>query len=182
MLKQFYFSSQRNKRSSTSVPSDIAIVHGHFAANRFDTMLPDAIRTVVIRDPLRRMHSQYDHWRRAKGRNQWRVIIPYDPAMTFEDYAMLPAMRNYQVNALAGRELASFSLVGVTERLDAYTQALYAFFSAENHVSSKTPPTGVKNLNKRKKNHTITNDFEKAFYAYHKDDYDLYEQAKKIAA
>src|SRR5882762_2931262 len=52
-VKQFYFKVRSNKRFAKSIPENIAIVHGHFAANRFDTMLPDAIRTVVIRDPLK---------------------------------------------------------------------------------------------------------------------------------
>ncbi len=181
VLKQAYYTVYSRKNHSSVAKNNIAIVHGHFIANRFDTTFPNVIRTVVIRDPLQRMHSQYDHWKRAKGRSQWRVMIPYDDAMTFEEYAMIPVMRNYQVQALAGRDLSSFSLVGVTERLGAYTAALYQLLLTEGFITRDVPLNGIEKLNQHKKNHAFKTGFEKDFAAFHKDDYDLYRKAKSAA-
>jgi len=182
VLKQAYYSvySQRNNQSVAK--NHIAIVHGHFTANRFDKTFPEMLQTVVIRDPLKRMHSQYDHWKRSKGRSQWRVMVPYDEKMTFEEYAILPAMRNYQMQALAGRELGSFSLVGVTERLEEYTKALYQLLLSEGFITSNVSLQTVEKMNQHKKNHQVkSSNFEKDFRTFHKDDYDLYKQAKSLA-
>jgi hypothetical protein len=182
ILKRLYFNAQSNKRYTTAIPSDLAVIHGHFVANRFDNILPNAIHTVVIRDPLQRMHSQYDHWKRAKGRNHWRVIVPYEDAMTFEEYAMLPVMQNYQANALAGKDLKSFAIVGITERLDAYTAALYEHFIKEGYISDSIPFKNIQKLNIHKKDHTVKKSgFETAFQAFHKEDYELYKEAKLLA-
>ena len=182
VLKQAYYAVYSQKNHKSVAKNHIAIVHGHFTASRFDETFPQMLQTVVIRDPLKRMHSQYDHWKRAKGRSQWRVMIPYDEKMTFEKYAMLPAMRNYQTQALAGRDLASFSLVGVTERLDEYTNALYQLLLAEGFITSDVPLNTVERMNQHKKNHEIKiSHFEKDFMAFHKEDYDLYKLAKSLA-
>lgn len=181
-VKQAYFTMRSNKRYTQSIPENVAIVHGHFAANRFDTILPDAIRTVVIRDPLKRMHSQYDHWKRAKGRNQWRVIVPYDPNMMFEQFAMLPAMQNYQTQALAGKELTSFDIVGVTERLDAFTTALYTVLVKEGYINSTIALKKVEKLNTHRKNHQVKSSaFEETFRKFHAKDYELYKKALTLA-
>lgn len=180
-IKKAYFGIQTVKRQKNSIPNNIAVIHGHFKADRFDTLLPNAINTVVIRDPLKRMHSQYDHWKRAKGRSQWRVMVPYDPRMTFEQYAMLPIMQNYQVQACAGKDLKSFTVVGITERLDMFTKTLYSLFVSEGYIPYTVPFNGIKNMNQHRNTHEIkTNGFEKAFYLFHKDDYDLYEHAKSL--
>lgn len=178
-LKKAYYTINA-KKNQVNV-DDIAIVHGHFTANRFDTLFPNSLQTVVIRDPLARMHSQYDHWKRAKGRSQWRVMVPYDETMTFEDYAMLPSIRNYQVQALAGKELATFALVGVTERLNAYTTTLYHLLLLENFIIADMP-LRIEKLNQKKQEHEMKRSgFEKDFAFFHKDDYMLYKQAKSLS-
>ena len=180
--KQFYFKVRSSKRYAKSIPDNIAIVHGHFSANRFDTMLPDVIRTVVIRDPLKRMHSHYDHWKRAKGRNQWRIMVPYDSHMTFEKFALLPEMQNYQKQALAGKDLKSFDLVGVTERLDTFTQAFYNVLVKEGYVKKNALSTTIEKLNLHRKNHQVkTSMFEEVFKKFHKEDYELYKKALTLA-
>ncbi|MGH7203081.1 MAG: hypothetical protein ACREHC_01410 [Candidatus Levyibacteriota bacterium] len=181
ILKQFYFIVQSKNRRSSSLPESIAIVHGHFAANRFDSLLKDPIRSVVIRDPLKRMRSQYDHWKRAKGRNQWRIMVPYNSQMSFEEYALLPVMQNYQTKALAGKDLASFDVVGVTERMDAFTNVLFDMLVKEGHIQKSIHMDSVKKLNPHKKIHETTIEFEKKFKIFHKEDYQLYKQALSLA-
>jgi len=182
VLKNAYYSLYSKKNQKKVSMNNIAIVHGHFTADRFDKEYPDAIRTVVIRDPLKRMHSQYDHWKRAKGRSQWRVMVPYESTLSFEEYAMLPVMRNYQMKALAGKDLTDFTLVGVTNRLSAYTNALYNLLLSEGQISREIPLNGIEKLNQHKNNHEVKlSSFEKDFNAFHKEDYDLFRQAQLLA-
>lgn len=182
VFKKTYYDLIARRNQVNVAKNNIAIIHGHFTADRFDKLFPNLLLSVVIRDPFARMHSQYDHWKRAKGRSQWRVMVPYDDSLTFEDFAMLPMMRNYQIGALAGKELASFDLVGVTEKLDAYTVALYNLLRSEGFIIADMPLKTVENLNQKRQNHEIKRSgFEKDFAVFHKEDYALYEQAKSLA-
>lgn len=182
IIKGLFFTVQSHKRYRNTVPEGVAVIHGHFTADRFDSILPGAISTIVIRDPLARMQSQYNHWKRAKGRSQWRVMIPFNPDMKFEEYALLPEMKNYQVVACAGKDLRSFTIVGLTEQLETFTENLHSLFISEGLISQIIPYMKVKNMNQNKKAYeSITSSFEKTFYNFHKDDYVLYEQAKSLA-
>lgn len=178
-LKKTYFKTR--SKYAQKIPSDIAIIHGHFTSERFDKVVKNPIMTVVIRDPLKRMYSQYDHWKHAKGRNHWRIIIPYDPQLSFEAFALLPAMQNYQIKALAGKKLASFDLVGTTEKLNMFSSALFQMFIREGYVTNATPVKSIPKLNKHRKKYVANKKFEALFKKFHKEDYLLYEQAKRLA-
>lgn len=182
ILKKTFFFIRTPKRTKDVVPESVVLVHGHFLANRFDKIVTKPIRTVVIREPLARMYSQYDHWKRAKGRNQWRVMIPYDDTMTFETFALLPQLQDYQTQALAGKKLSEFAIVGVTERMDLFTKSLTKLFIRHGLLEKKMKKESVQKRNPRKNNYKVSKTFSKKFEAFHKRDYLLYKQAKELAA
>jgi hypothetical protein len=171
------------------VPEDAKVILGHFAADMFDRLLPDgisAIRAVVVRDPLDRMRSHYDHWRRTRSYEDWRVHIPFQRNLTFEKFALLPAMQNYQSQALVGMDLSSFDIVGISEHADEFIQSFLDILSKaglaprdrqltpEQRSYNKTPE-------RRKTKISHLNDvFLNEFYEFHERDYDLYKQACAI--
>ncbi len=168
----------------TNLPDNFAAIHGHFAANRFDQLITNPISAVVIRDPLERMESQYTHWQRTKGITEWRVRIPFDSALTFEDYALLPQLQNYQTQALGGKDLHAFAVVGVTNELDAFAQKLIRCLQNSGFVSRKEMGRHqVKWLNRtpqfRQSSPTYEHDFLRRFQQFHEKDYLLYEQAQE---
>ncbi len=166
----------------SNLPGDFLAIHGHFAANRFDKQLVNPLATVVVRDPLERMESQYVHWQRTKGVTEWRVRIPFDPSITFERYALLSELQNYQTQALGGKNLDSFTVVGVTEELDTFAQELLNCLQSARLASPKQD-FGIKRLNRtpnfRQSPPIYEQDFLRQFKRQHEADYLLYEQAKR---
>jgi hypothetical protein len=178
-------------RGSAEVPSDASVIMGHFVTDQFDEQLSDrpSIRAVVIREPVARMASHYDHWKRFEGHSVWRVQVPYDPAMTFENFATLPEMQNYQVQALGRLGLEDFDVVGVTENVD---QSVGQFLRLLAEARTIPPVPGAQEIQighyNRTPQGTKTNlealggSALQAIRAYHAEDIELYAQASVMSA
>lgn len=106
------------------IPEDAAVIHGHFTPELFAELLPTSFTTVVLREPLARMISQYRHWQRAGDNMGFRVEIPDTNGMTFEKYAFRDELINFQTRALGSMSLEEFDLVGVTSKLDKFVARL----------------------------------------------------------
>lgn len=179
--KKIYFSLLSGKRSSATIMNDILIVHGHFKADRFKNIVSNPYYTVVIRNPLTRMISHYNHWKSAKGRNQSRINVGFDPSMTFEDYALLPIFQNYQSQALGGRSLTNFDIVGITEDITSFSRSYFNLFIKEGYIAPYEQFPGIQKLNQSHTYNVQTGKtFLKRFRKFHDIDYGLYEQARSI--
>lgn len=178
-------------RGSAEVPSDAGVIMGHFVADQFDGALKDRpiVRAVVIREPLSRMASHYDHWKRYKGHSVWRVQTPYDPTMSFEDFATLPEMQNYQLQALGKLGLEDFDVVGVTENVD---QSVGQFLQLLAEAGTIPPISGTQDIQIGHYNCTpqgtktnleiLSGAALQAIRTYHAEDYDLYAQAQALSS
>jgi hypothetical protein len=178
-------------RGTAEVPSDASVIMGHFRADQFDEALGDrhAIRAVVIREPIARMASHYDHWKRYEGHSVWRVQVPYDPTMSFEGFATLPEMQNYQLQALGRLGLEDFDVVGVTEHVDQSVGQFLRLLAEAGTISSvpeaqdiqlghynRTPQGTKTNLE------SLGGTALQAIRAFHAEDIELYAQAGAISA
>lgn len=105
------------------IPDDIAALHGHFELDQVENHFKNPYTTVIFREPLERMVSQYLHWRRTGGPG-WRVSVPFEQAISFEEYAFRDKFANYQTRALGGKNLADIDLVGVTRHADAFINTI----------------------------------------------------------
>lgn len=165
-----------------NVPSDMIgsrqyrVLHGHFSINQFKNMFVSHFSTIVIREPLQRTISHFQHWKDAKGTMNQREQIPYDPRMTFRDFAFLDSVINWQTRALENKSLSSFNLVGVTERMENFQRQLDILFG-----SSTNRKTGsLKHLNRSvydTRNLHITSEFKREFQQKYSPDVDLYAEA-----
>jgi len=160
-----------------NLPDDYRVIHGHYDLEVFEGKVVDPYLTVVFREPLERMISQFVHWRRNGGSRAWRVNLPFDLEMKFVDYAMSPSFRNYQTRALSGVGLWEFDVVGITERLD--------FFLKQIEPECLT---SMKRLNRSPVRLTLSDlgvenegEFVERFREFHKKDYENYELAKELA-
>jgi hypothetical protein len=171
ILRHFMIRVRTWRRKRHAVPlenlhSQAKLVIGHFAVNKLLPLLPPSqheYRTVV-RDPLVRMWSHFNHFRAHKGDVGHRVVPKYREDMTFEEFCMLPEMRNYQVQAV-GTDISIYKHIGVTERLDTFSEKINLIgtdltLPKVNHFGGKLPPLSV--------------NFLEAFRAAHAQDYELY--------
>ena len=107
-----------------AIPDDIAALHGHFELDQVEGYFENPYTTAILREPLERMVSQFLHWRRTGGRPGWRVSVPFDESITFEQYAFRQEFANYQTRALGGKSAAEIDLVGITRYTDAFIKVL----------------------------------------------------------
>jgi hypothetical protein len=180
----------RKSAPALEVPTDAKVVFGHFAADRFDSLLPEGttvIRAVVLREPLERMRSHYDHWKRTRANEDWRVHIPYSN-LSFEQFSLLPEMQNYQSQALAGKELSDFDIVGTADRTEAFTETFIKALIGVGLIShSQEVSVEHKRYNRTpEKRRTLLEGldqtFLEAFSVFHQQDYKLYSQALEMQA
>ena len=179
-----YVRQSSHSSAVRNIPEETMIIHGHFTANKFDDLVPNALQSVVIGDPWKRMISHNRQWHKVRGQSNQRVIIPYDPKMSFEEFASLPELRNYQSQALANKKLANFAAVGTPEHLVAFTQRL---------LTTLPPPPGLERIPKiYRVNQTPLNGsepkivyskgFEDKFTSLHSQDYEIFHQAQVIVS
>lgn len=159
-------------------------IHGHYRADRFDEFIENPLMAVVIRDPLDRMVSLYNHWRRTKGIAERRVIPPFNPTVSFEEFSLSPILQNYQVNALGGKDLSKFNFVGVTEALDLFGVTLANGLYREEFIASV--PAGITKMRQISVAPKVNKppyppSYVPVFQSFHSDDYLLYKQAESRA-
>lgn len=177
------------QKGSIDIPGEARVIFGHFRADQFDILFKarPTIRAVTIREPLSRLRSHYDHWRRTKGQSDWRMRIPYDPSMTFDDFATLPQMQNFQTQALGTMELQAFDVVGVTESIEQSIACFFQHLLREHVIDSVAPKalhmphynrTPQRRMTSTASLGTSTIAFLRKFHA---DDYELYVQARALS-
>jgi len=154
--------------------SDYKVIHGHFTAGQFRDIIPNAFMTVIMREPLDRMKSHYFNWKRVKGRTNWRINITYRPEMSFEEFAMLESLRNYQTQSLLEIPLNNFTVIGVSSNLERYYQQLRMYTGFEGNISIP-----MFNRSPKQTSNVLcpSDDFIREFRAYHALDYENYSKA-----
>ena len=169
------------------VPEDTYVILGHITATQFDGLIQNPFRAVVLRNPLERAMAHYDQLSRHRGRSEdGRIPIPYKPGMTFEQFALLDEVQNYQAQAIAGIPLKAFDVVGVTERLDEFTQTLLQRLGTECGITlqKQENQSRQKQFNKtpsrRDSAKYYGTPFVEIFQKRNADDYDLYYEALRM--
>lgn len=119
------------------IPANTRCIHGHFPSDTFDGIFPDAVLVTWLRHPVERVVSNYYHFlRHPEPENPcWRALS--ERGLSLEAFAELEPMRNEAASFLAGKPLAAFAFVGVTER---YPESLQAFGAAFGLPVPSTPP------------------------------------------
>ncbi len=176
-IKRMLVTRRNNRRRKQAIsPEDLKkmkVVIGHVATAQMIPYLPVAehqYRTIV-REPLDRMWSHYRYWRGHKGDVGHRFAPPYDAKMTFEEFALLPALANYQTQA-TGTDPSIYEAIGTTEKLSAFARKTDLITQDKhapilNHFDTEILPE-------------LSDEFIKKFEQLHADDYVFYEYAKSL--
>lgn len=162
---------ERRAYTPDNLPGDFDAITGHFYGDTFEEFLPPAQSRYVsvVRDPLKRMQSHYEHWRRTRGQVRFRVNPPYDKHLNFEQFAFSPELQNFQANALA-IDPSRYFLLGVVEHLAEFLEEL-----GISRPDGTTPENGLSKLTTRE----LGAGFRERFELFHSKDYELYESLKE---
>jgi hypothetical protein len=152
--------------SLESLPDDFKVIAGHFTMDRISKVLPiEKHRYIsVVREPLERMRSHFEHWKETRGNADFRVRVPYDSSTGFEAFALLPEMQNYQLAAI-GAGLEQYHLLGVTAELDGFLEELGVLSDG-----NRSPKIGVAKYERPEYDPVFLANFEE----FHALDYALY--------
>ncbi|RLD06804.1 MAG: hypothetical protein DRI56_07540 [Chloroflexota bacterium] len=161
------------------VPDNVDAIQGHFTPDRFAKLLPTSFVSVVLRDPLERIISQYLHWRRAGGNMGFRVEVPYNPKMTFEEYAFRDEFTNFQTRALGSMKLEDFDLVGITPRLNNFVARIIGKSDEKDFHATQMNYIGQK---PKYEDLGITPETIERFKRINDEDYKTYQKAIELAA
>jgi len=160
---------RREAKKSVDLPPDFRVVHGHFSPDFIMSKIGDVRLVTVIRDPLERTLSGYFFLRNLEPVEDKRMPPWYRRGMSFEEFAFLDEMINYQTKFLADHDLSIFDLVGTTNQLECFCR----FFDPRGTV-------GVSRLNSSNRPEIrLSEDFLSRFKDKYSPDYNLYEVAQQ---
>ena len=104
------------RRAAIAAAQDkTACIHGHFLPFKYRYLTPEAQFVTWMRDPVTRLRSHYDFWRReydpATAGRVHRQMMTQD--WSFERFALGPVPRNIYARFLWRFPLHEFAFVGV---------------------------------------------------------------------
>ena len=110
-----YYSVRRRAKNLIVGSRRPECIHGHFGARRHRDSYPLASTSVWLRNPVDRLVSHYEFWKRQPDRGSVICNRTLNKSVTFEQFALTKSMQNYQFKMLQGLALEDFSFVGVQE-------------------------------------------------------------------
>jgi hypothetical protein len=175
------FLRNREKRpGNLSLPEKWLVIHGHFKADMFDSVVPNPFRTVVVRDPLERAISHFRYWKRAKGVVNHQFSLQYSSGVSFRDFALSGCMQNFQTKALGSIPLEDFDVVGVTEDLDGFIENVARRRKGKSGKMYQTPHLNKSYGSLDLRDLGIDGEFVRKFKSVNALDYNNYQKAKKL--
>jgi hypothetical protein len=146
------------------------VITGHLTGDRFAGIIaPESARyTSVLRNPLDRTYSHYQHWVRSRGLARFRFMPKYRPDIVFEDFALSPELHNYQTTAL-GVDPARFAVIGLSHKLSEYFEEL--------GVPRDTTVIPHINISTYQRAVSLDRGFISDFEQLNQSDYELYQDA-----
>lgn len=107
----------------------IGAIHGHFRYTKYNWVFPDATYVTVMRDPVERTISHYQHLVRDKDPSNFMYRRIRNYRLDVVGFAQLPLIRNMQVQMLRGRDIMDYEFVGMSEDFDASVHCLCRLLS-----------------------------------------------------
>lgn len=105
-----------------TVPSIAArrnVLHGHLDIKDVTARYPDADFMAWLRDPIDRVVSHYEFWKRLEVDLDDPLFRRFhDEDMSIEEFSAEPRVRNTQTRTTGWRSVEDFAFIGITEQYD----------------------------------------------------------------
>jgi len=160
-----------------NLPEEAKAIFGHFTLEIVENQnIKPKTLALLVRNPFERMYSHYLNWQRSNGKPEWRINLNCSTKISFEEFAFLKELQNYQSQVLSGYSLSDFSLLGTTENLAHFLQEMHSLFIKLNLIEQNLPLPNLPaiNVTPKKPNISVNENFIKKFEKFHKEDYQLY--------
>jgi len=147
-------------------------IHGHFYAEKYYRLLPEADLVFWVRDPVERVISQFFHVRRVEDRDTEESRLVYEGQVNLWEYAEMEEIRNLQARRISNVPFEKFSFIGVAEHFEESVQA----FSRTFNLRVK-PKYARKKVNDNRQKPVLRNSrLREHIAALNKEDMDLYKR------
>lgn len=125
----------------TAIDHGVTCIAGHFSIGRFRLRFPSAEHAVWFRDPVERVISDYEHWKRNDLDNPlWREFR--DTEMSLLTFAAWHPARNLQHRLMLHYPVERLAYVGIAEEFDRSIR-LFAKMFRVNGAAARAGPTNV---------------------------------------
>lgn len=160
--------------------SNIKYIVGHFNANRFVDLYPNANYITWVRDPIQRLLSHYNYYLRS-GRyyGQFNKEKRAYDLINFETYST----HKLNINSMSQQiniPLSKFKFIGIVEKYDEEVERFKRILGIDI-INDKN----YNNINPEKNNvhdrYEITEELKQRLFKLHAEDYKLYNDSLKLA-
>jgi hypothetical protein len=157
-----------------SIAARRSVLHGHMNADQNMTKYPEADVIVWFRDPVDRVVSHYEFWKRLEVDFDDPLYRRFhDEDMSIEEFAAEPRVRNAQNRTTGRRGVEDFAFIGITEQ---YDRSLDLFGRMYDVDTSDVVPLNFNPKQKRGR-YDLPDDTRAVIESYNQIDLELYDQA-----
>lgn len=164
------------------IPPEVKVIHGHFAADKYQTLFPEAKKIVWLRHPLFRLISEYFFAKTINDRANAIHAQLLEKNLGILEFAQIPQMRNFLSQKIAGVQLEKFDFVGIQEFYREDLAALKQFLGWQNFQptvkNSNQYPAYYQCLQEIIGDRTLINELAKL----NAEDLELYDRALRLRA
>jgi hypothetical protein len=152
------------------------VIHGHFLADKYLGLFPQADFVAFFRDPYQQTLSNYFFMQNNPHLPHPAVKMFHDAKMTILDFLSWDGVPNPHAKFLGSVPVESLAMVGLTEE---FSRSMALFKSTFGH---DVPTHFVSNVNPKRQGseYELDTELRKAMDKFRAADLDLYRRAKEV--
>jgi len=150
-------------------------VHGHLDPRMFLERFPDCELVAWVRDPVERVVSQYQYWRRAPPPSQKNPWVFADVPSLLE-FAERPEARNRQAEMLRGVDLDRMTFVGLQEHFEQHVQDFLLRFGRQEAGVPRLNSNPARRIGNR---YRLAPGLREILRQWNAEDQELYDRARE---
>jgi hypothetical protein len=159
------------------------VLHGHFFASKYFDAFPDAAFVATLRHPVDRIVSQFLHELNEDSSLSWYHKDITSGRMDIVDFAGQNGVRDAMSQHLAGRDLADYAVLLISERFMQSLQVMNAFvreLDLETHFGSPPVLPYLNRANDRPRGIEINQTQREAIFNVSKADNEVYATGVRL--
>jgi hypothetical protein len=134
------------KLQEATAKNELGCIHGHFQAEKYYRLFPDADFIFWIRDPVERLISNFFFFRRYPEIGTELVRLVHEGEINIREFAEREELRNAHARMIQNVPMEKFSFIGLCEAYDQSVQR----FAERFRVRSVPKRTRRENINTKK--------------------------------